>query len=555
METDVLIIGSGPAGLSTALNLTTHGIHPTLLTRHGWVSPTPRAHLTNQRTFEILRDLGMEAPALAEAIPYATIMPNEVFCRTLAGQEFGRLRGLGASSENSANRRESSPCMTADLPQNRLEPILLGQALSRGAAIRFGTEYQSHTQDANGVTATVQDLASGEQYAIRARYMIGADGGRSQVAADLKLPFTGEEKIAGSTNILFEADLTRYVQYRPGVLYLVVRTAQDPGGAGLSVVRCVRPWHEWLLIKSFVAAADESELTEELAVQLVQSHIGDMSIPIRITAIDPWDQNRLFATRYSAGRVFCVGDAVHRHVPSNGLGSNTAIQDGYNLAWKLALVLKGKAGASLLESYDTERVPVGEQVVNRATKSIQEYASILAILGVDATQASAESDHGLNDITSANAECAVRRQQLREAIAAKRYEFDTHGVEMNQRYQSSAVLPDALPATPADGGLAHQESAPAWLAANPDPELHYIPSIAPGARVPHAWVEQDRTALSTLDLAGKGRFSLLTGPGGDSWHVAAQAAAKHFNWRSPPLPSVQAVQSKIPMVHGHDCGR
>ena len=516
METDVLISGSGPAGLSTAINLTTYGIRPTLITKYRWVAPTPRAHLTNQRTFEVFRDLGIEADALAQAIPY-TKMPNLPFARTLAGQEFGRLRLADTDPRFYDNYWTSSPCIIADLPQNRLEPILLAHALSRGAKILFETEYLASVQDEEGVTTTVRDRATGEQRTIRSKYLVGADGGQSPVAAELKLPFVGKAGIAYSANILFEADLSQYVEHRPGVLYFLARTALDLGGAGFGILRTIRPWNEWLLIKSYISGQEEAELTEAKAVELVRSHLGDPTVPIRITSIDPWEQNSLYATRYSDRRIFCVGDAVHRHIPSNGLGSNTAIQDGYNLAWKLAFVLQGKAGASLLDSYDAERVPVGEQVVKRATQSLGEYAPILDILGLANATNPEESVAILDSMSADTPEAADRRKKLHEALAVKDHEFNTHGVEMNQRYCSGAILADPV---------AKQVRVPSGEPI--DAELFYIPTTSPGARVPHVWLEQDRRPVSTLDLAGKGRFSLLTGSGGEIWTAAAHAAADRF---------------------------
>ncbi len=510
METDVLIVGSGPAGLSTALNLAAYGIRPTLITKHPGAAPTPRAHVTNQRTFEIFRDLGIEAETLAQATSY-TRMPNILFTRTLAGQEFGRIRFADNDPKHFRNYLESSPGIIADLPQSRLEPILLNHALSRGARICFQTEYLASVQDEEGVTATVRDRHTGEERAIRSRYLVGADGGRSRVAAELKLPFTGESAIAYSANIVFEADLSQYVEQRPGFLYFVMRTASDPGGAGLGILRAVRPWDEWVLTKNFIFSREEAELTEEQALELVRSHLGNATIPVRITAIDPWELNSLYATRYSDRRVFCVGDAVHRHGPANGLGSNTAIQDGYNLAWKLALVLGGKAGAPLLDTYDAERVPVGKQAVKRSTESLWDYLPIMEAL-------TPPDGEDTNAFLAANTpDGAARRAELRRALAAKNRDFNCHGIEMNQRYRSGAVLPDS-PAEPA-------RVAPGDPV---DAELFYVPTTEAGARIPHAWLERDRKPVSTLDLAGKGRFCLLTGPGGEAWSTAARAASERF---------------------------
>lgn len=124
------------------------------------------------------------------------------------------------------------------------------------------------------------------------------------------------------------------------------------------------------------------ELTDAEAIQIARNLIGDQEVPIRIKSASLWTVNHLYATRYSSGRVFCMGDAVHRHPPSNGLGSNTSIQDAYNLAWKLALVTGSKADPALLDSYDAERAPIGCQIVTRANKSIEEFGPIFEALGL-----------------------------------------------------------------------------------------------------------------------------------------------------------------------------
>jgi 2,4-dichlorophenol 6-monooxygenase len=214
----------------------------------------------------------------------------------------------------------------------------------------------------------------------------------------------------------------------------------------------------------------------------------------------------MYATRYSTGRVFCLGDAVHRHPPSNGLGSNTSIQDAYNLAWKLALVLKGKADASLLETYNDERAPIGKQIVQRANKSIEEFGPIYEALGFNEARDAEQMRAGIEGRKESTASGAVQRENLRKAIELKNYEFNCHGVEFNQRYRSAAVVSDGTP-------------EPIYLR---DQELYYHPTTWPGARMPHCWLEYAGRAISTLDLVGKGRFTLLTGIGGESWKRAAE---------------------------------
>jgi len=508
IETDVLIVGSGPAGSSAGLALSTYGIPNVIVTKYGWLADTPRAHITNQRTMEILRDLGVEREVAAKASPQH-IMGNAVFCTSLAGEELGRLRMWGTEPRRQADYTLASPCSMCDMPQNLLEPIILGAAAERGTKVRLNSEYISSRQDAEGVTAEVKDRVSSETYKIRAKYLLGADGANSKVAEDAGLPFEGKMGVAGSINIVFRCDLGKYVEYRPSVLYWVLQPGSDVGGVGMGVIRMVRPWNEWLAIWGYDLAAGAPQLTGAAAEAIVRNLIGDQNIPLQIRSTSLWTVNDMYATRYSTGRVFCMGDAVHRHPPMNGLGSNTSIQDAYNLAWKLAFVLKGKASPALLDTYDEERVPIGRQIVKRANKSIGETGPIFEALGLEPGIEVAQMWQNMQARKDATPQAAAQRENLRKAILQKNYEFNTHGVELNQRYRSAAVIPDGTP-------------EPSF---ERDAELYFHPTTWPGARLPHVWLQKDGRPISTLDIAGSGRFVLLTGIGGEGWIEAARKAS------------------------------
>ncbi len=247
IETDVLVIGSGPAGSSAAALLAMYGVRTLMITKWNWTCRTPRAHITNQRTMEVLRDLGVEQQVMAEAAPQH-IMGNNVFCTSLAGEELGRLATWGTHPARQADYDLASPGKMCDMPQDLMEPILVGRAGRNGAAIMFNWEYQSLEQDKDGVTVTVKDYIANVVHTIRAKYVIGADGGRSKVASDIGLPMEGKMGVAGSMNIVFEADLSRYVAHRPSVLYWVLQPGSDVGGIGLGLVRMVRPWNKWLIV-------------------------------------------------------------------------------------------------------------------------------------------------------------------------------------------------------------------------------------------------------------------------------------------------------------------
>lgn len=506
-DTDVLVVGSGPAGGSAALLLATYGIRTLLVTKYGWLANTPRAHITNQRTMEVLRDLGVESEAMTFGSP-SHLMGDTVLCTALTGDEIGRIRSWGTGPATATEYASKSPCEMIDLPQTYLEPILVSNAAARGAKVRFDTEFLRFTQDEDGVTAVLRDRVRGDEFTVRARYLIGADGGRSAVAEQLGLPFAGRMAKAGSMNIVFKADLARYCAHRPSVLYWVLRPGAETGGIGMGLVRMVRPWNEWLLVWGYDIEQPPPQVDEETARQIVRDLVGDPDLPVEITSTSLWTVNHAYATQYSSGRVFCAGDAVHRHPPSNGLGSNTSVQDAYNLAWKLAMVVRGEAGPALLDSYSAERAPVGRQIVERANLSRDQFGPVFEVLGVGGGSDEEAIAEGLAAIRARTPEGAKRRRLLREAIQLKNYEFNAHGVEMNQRYVSSAVLPD-------------DDTAEVW---EEDRELVHRPTTRPGAKLPHAWLVDARgERLSTLDLVGDGVLTVLTGLSGGVWDTAADA--------------------------------
>ncbi len=222
----------------------------------------------------------------------------------------------------------------------------------------------------------------------------------------------------------------------------------------------------------------------------------------------------MYAVENTKDRIFCMGDAVHRHTPMNGLGSNTSIQDAFNLAWKLAMVIKGEAGPSLLETYNDERIPVGEQIVKRATKSLGDLGPIMEALGLANADSAEQKIQNIAKRKEKTPEADAQREKLRQAVDATQYIYNCHGVEMNMRYESSAVIPDGSP----DEVFAR------------DRELYHQASSRPGAMVPHVWlVDQDQQKISTIDICGKGKFTLITGMGAeDQWSSALAEIEKNL---------------------------
>lgn len=514
-QTDVLVVGSGPMGATTALALATYGVRVLVVNRYNWTANTPRAHITNQRAVEVLRDLGIEDETRRDATPWEW-MGDTLFTTSLAGPEIARLRTWGTGDERIGDYLQGSPCGMLDIPQNKMEPILVKTAVERGAVFQFNTEYLGHEQDDQGVTVRLREVATGREYTVRARYLVGADGARSQVMEDAGLKLEGQLARAATAYVLFNADLTRYVAHRPSILYWIVTSNAAFGEIGMGLLRAITPWKQWIAGWGFDPSQGEPDFSPEEVKRKIRILVGDPELNIDIATTSVWYVNQAHAPVYSKGRVFCGGDAVHRHPPSSGLGSNTCMQDAFNLAWKLAYVVKGYAGEGLLQTYTEERAPVGAQIVARANQSRRDYAPLnQCFRDPSATDPVAA---GLAKLAEPGAEGIARRTALADALQLKNYEFNAQGVELNQRCTSSAVLPDP------------EAAEETW---ERDPQLYLQATTRPGAKIPHAWlVGTDGRRTSTLDVVGKGQFSLVTGVAGTAWVQAAQA------WNRPYLRTV-----------------
>src|SRR5271170_1857972 len=505
VEVPVLIVGAGPAGLALSAALSRYGVGHLLVERHRGTAHTPRAHIINQRTVEILRHLGISDRFHAVATPQH-LMASNLWVTTLAGLEVARSETWGTSAERAADYRVASPEPMANCPQTVLEPMLLAAARDMGADIRFGWEFVSLAQDQDGVTSVVQERDGDATLTVRSQYVVGADGARSRVLGQAGLTADGPDDLARAANIWFRADLSRYLAHRPGVLTWNVMPGPLPP-LRLGTLICHKPFTEFVLAFMYdpkqvsLDALSTAELRERIS-----AFVGE-EVDAEILSVAGWQVRAQIAPAYSAGRVFAMGDAVHRHPPTNGLGLNMSIADAYNLGWKLALVLAGRAGAVLLDSYSAERQPVGAQGVQRAITSLQEGAAVEAALGFELAQPAEAGWKALNTLYEPGPAGDERRDALHKAIELSNYQFNAHGVELGYRYRSDVIADDGGP-----------DPIPAR-----DPQLYYQPTTRPGARVPHARLERDGVPVSSLDLVDDLSFALLTGVGGEAW---AQAAAE-----------------------------
>ena len=314
----------------------------------------------------------------------------------------------------------------------------------------------------------------------------------------------------------------------PGLLHVLTRPDKPQPSFGiLGIARFIKPWTEWVIVLIAHPTVTKITATESEIMARVHELIGDPTISIKLKNKSIWRTNECYAEQYSnsLGNIHCLGDAVHRHPPHNGLGSNTGIQDAFNLAWKLAYTLKGLASPNLLSTYDTERQPVGRYIVTRANDTARLHLTLYKTLGLLSPDPQTKA-HIEAEFSADTPEGSARRAAFRKAIRDLDEERHGLGGEMNQWYSSQAIY-----------GLDEPLSLSSTLSSilpetDHDRTLTHISSTYPGFRLPHVWLgvpvhdPGPRAPLvSTRDITGHGVFTLLTGIGGKAvWGPQAKKA-------------------------------
>jgi 2-polyprenyl-6-methoxyphenol hydroxylase-like FAD-dependent oxidoreductase len=351
---DVLIVGAGPAGLVAGIVLGSYGVDVVVFEKRALGSTLSRATVISTRCMEILRSWGLEADVragAADVVPRAWVTPS-----LLSGE--GVEMPLGYPTRDEA--ATVSPTYPAWAPQDHLEPLLRAYLSGLSTArLWFGVQVEDIRQEHDSVTVTARHPVSG-RIRTRARYVIGADGAHSTTRAAMRVSMEGRDDLAEFHRIEFHAPLEPLVGDRRYGLYVIT----NPDAAGVLVSRGQgNRWgfaREWRPGEARMVDAHEDEL-----VALVTRAIGAPTA-LRLEQRSAFSFAAQIAPTYRDGRVFLVGDAAHRMTPRGGTGMNTAIQDGYDLGWRLAWVLRGWATAELLESYELVRRPVGVHHVQRA---------------------------------------------------------------------------------------------------------------------------------------------------------------------------------------------
>jgi 2-polyprenyl-6-methoxyphenol hydroxylase-like FAD-dependent oxidoreductase len=374
-EVPVLLAGGGLVGLSTAMFLAQHGVASLAVEPLSAGSQLPRAAFFHMRTLELFRAAGIEdevrLQSLREFEPEGAI----VMVQTLAG---GEVAGIIPSLNEGVEAL--SPCRRLFITQPGLEPILRARAERAGARVLEGAAVVGLAQDADGVVATVRDVATGRERQLRAKYLVGADGAHSKVRELLGIEFDGRGVFSSSITIYFHAPMAPLIAGKKPMSVIYVKNPELSGffrldkdaGSGFLVVNTVGD------TSKPEAANPASNVSEPRLIELVRAGVGVPDLPVTIDGVARWRATSDVARRFCDQRVFLAGDAAHLMLPNGGYGGNTGIHDAHNLAWKLALVLNGVAGPELLSTYDTERRPVAAFTVEQAyTRYVTRSATYL----------------------------------------------------------------------------------------------------------------------------------------------------------------------------------
>jgi 2-polyprenyl-6-methoxyphenol hydroxylase-like FAD-dependent oxidoreductase len=471
MDTQVLIVGAGPVGLTLAVDLGLRGVRCTIIEQKEAPQFLPKMERVNARSMEIFRRMGLAEKFRAAGLPRD--VPMDVFI-VLSLIEPPLLHlpypsVAQAEREIAATHDGSLPLEPYQLiSQYTVEPLLKKVAETLpSVTVRYGCELLAFAQDAGSVTATVRDLG-GKTSQIQALYLAGCDGGNSMVRRQLGIKLTGNED--------------RMLELRQSLHYCEDLFERIPIGKG-------RHYHvaderaTQLIVQDSTRHFTLHSIVDSDA-DMVTMFAKTIAMPLKFETlyVGVWRQNLLVADNYGEGRIFMAGDAAHLVIPTGGLGMNSGVGDAIDLSWKLAATLQGWGGPKLLASYQTERRVVGAHVV---------AASRFATMGRRKWRSMWKPN--IRDNTPEGAE--TRAALARVADVEQRKSNEMVGAELGYRYDGSPLI-------------AREPGEPP-----PIDFIEYHPTTWPGARLPHAWLAdgsamQDRIGNDlTYTLLRLGRAS------------------------------------------------
>ncbi|GAA4889882.1 FAD-dependent monooxygenase [Streptomyces coeruleoprunus] len=365
-QVPVLVVGGSLTGLSAALFLGAHGVPCLVAERRDGVLAHPRLRGLLPRAMELYRQAGAETAILERCPPAAPVSDLvSVHARTLSE----RHEPLAPTEDEDEADPGSgggavSPCAFVPIGQDDLEAVLLDEACRRGADVRFGTELTGLEQDPEGVTARLR-APDGTVETVRAAYVIAADGAGSPVRRGLGIGRTGPGALFHMATVHLRADLSPALRGRPlGMAYL------DSPAPGTTLGPLDSTGLHWF----FATSVPPGDGTDHDPAAWVRAATGLPGLDVEVLEQIPGSGRRIstfpvgawVADRFREGRMFLAGDAAHLMPPTGTFGGLTAVVDAHDLAWKLALVLRGDAGPALLDTYGAERRPAAERAMRQA---------------------------------------------------------------------------------------------------------------------------------------------------------------------------------------------
>jgi 2-polyprenyl-6-methoxyphenol hydroxylase-like FAD-dependent oxidoreductase len=355
-DAEVLIVGAGPAGLVAGIALSRYGVNTVLVEKRTALSTLSRATVISTRCMEIFRSWGLEEAIAAGAADVETC--GWVTPTLASGQGVVIEVGYPSDTEWTA----TSPTRPAWAPQDHLEPLLF-QLLeqSETCEIRLGCELVGLEQSDVGVVGSIRDHARGEAETVQARYLIGADGAHSSVRKGIGVQMEGPDALAEYQMVQFNAPLSQARgEHRYGLNIIT-----HPDAPGVLVAR--GRGDRWGFAREWRPGQERlDECSEQRLLELITTATGVPDLEPSIERVSTFRFAAQLAEDYRNGCCFLVGDAAHRMTPRGGTGMNTAIQDGYDIAWKLGWVIQGWCDQELLNSYESERRPVAAHNVARS---------------------------------------------------------------------------------------------------------------------------------------------------------------------------------------------